>query len=46
MIDPLIPARMREHATRLAETWTLERLNGEDGLAPSFPPWSTPWKPW
>jgi squalene-hopene/tetraprenyl-beta-curcumene cyclase len=37
MIDPLIPARMREHATRLAEKWTLERLNGEDGLGAIFP---------
>jgi squalene-hopene/tetraprenyl-beta-curcumene cyclase len=37
MIDPLIPARMREHATRLAENWTLERLNGEDGLGAIFP---------
>jgi squalene-hopene/tetraprenyl-beta-curcumene cyclase len=25
MIDPLIPARIREHATRRAETWVLER---------------------
>jgi squalene-hopene/tetraprenyl-beta-curcumene cyclase len=37
MIDPLIPARMREKATRLAENWTLERLNGEDGLGAIFP---------
>jgi squalene-hopene/tetraprenyl-beta-curcumene cyclase len=37
MIDPLIPARMREHATRLAESWMLERLNGEDGLGAIFP---------
>jgi squalene-hopene/tetraprenyl-beta-curcumene cyclase len=37
MIDPLIPARVREHATRLAETWMLERLNGEDGLGAIFP---------
>jgi squalene-hopene/tetraprenyl-beta-curcumene cyclase len=37
MIDPLIPARMREKATRLAEQWTLERLNGEDGLGAIFP---------
>jgi squalene-hopene/tetraprenyl-beta-curcumene cyclase len=37
MIDPLIPARMRERATRLAESWTLERLNGEDGLGAIFP---------
>ncbi|MGB6306652.1 MAG: squalene--hopene cyclase [Steroidobacteraceae bacterium] len=37
MIDPLIPARMREKATRLAEAWMLERLNGEDGLGAIFP---------
>jgi squalene-hopene/tetraprenyl-beta-curcumene cyclase len=37
MIDPLIPARMRERATRAAESWVLERLNGEDGLGAIFP---------
>jgi squalene-hopene/tetraprenyl-beta-curcumene cyclase len=37
MIDPFIPARMRERATRLAENWMLERLNGEDGLGAIFP---------
>ena len=37
MIDPLIPARMRERATRRAEQWMLERLNGEDGLGAIFP---------
>ncbi len=37
MIDPLIPARMREKATRRAEAWMLERLNGEDGLGAIFP---------
>jgi squalene-hopene/tetraprenyl-beta-curcumene cyclase len=37
LIDPLIPARMREIATRRAETWMLERLNGEDGLGAIFP---------
>ena len=37
MIDPLIPARMREHATKRAERWVLERLNGEDGLGAIFP---------
>ena len=37
MIDPLIPARVREKATRMAENWTLERLNGEDGLGAIFP---------
>jgi squalene-hopene/tetraprenyl-beta-curcumene cyclase len=37
MIDPLIPARMRERATRQAEQWILQRLNGEDGLGAIFP---------
>jgi squalene-hopene/tetraprenyl-beta-curcumene cyclase len=37
MIDPLIPARTREIATRRAESWMLERLNGEDGLGAIFP---------
>ena len=37
MIDPLIPARMREHATKRAEAWVLDRLNGEDGLGAIFP---------
>jgi squalene-hopene/tetraprenyl-beta-curcumene cyclase len=37
MIDPFIPARTREKATRLAEAWVLERLNGEDGLGAIFP---------
>ena len=37
MIDPLIPARMRELATRRAETWFVERLNGQDGLGAIFP---------
>jgi squalene-hopene/tetraprenyl-beta-curcumene cyclase len=37
MIDPLIPASMRERATRRAESWMLERLNGEDGLGAIFP---------
>jgi squalene-hopene/tetraprenyl-beta-curcumene cyclase len=37
MIDPLIPARTREVATRRAESWMLERLNGEDGLGAIFP---------
>ncbi len=36
-IDPLIPARVRERATRRAESWMLERLNGEDGLGAIFP---------
>ncbi|HEX3846414.1 MAG TPA: squalene--hopene cyclase [Steroidobacteraceae bacterium] len=37
LIDPLIPARVREAATRRAEAWVLERLNGEDGLGAIFP---------
>jgi squalene-hopene/tetraprenyl-beta-curcumene cyclase len=37
MIDPFIPRGMRERATRAAELWMLERLNGEDGLGAIFP---------
>ncbi len=37
LCDPLIPKRLRERATRLAESWMLERLNGEDGLGAIFP---------
>ena len=37
LIDPLIPARIRAAATRRAEAWMLERLNGEDGLGAIFP---------
>jgi squalene-hopene/tetraprenyl-beta-curcumene cyclase len=37
IIDPLIPVRMRELATRRAEQWILQRLNGEDGLGAIFP---------
>jgi squalene-hopene/tetraprenyl-beta-curcumene cyclase len=36
-IDPLIPKAMRRRAIRRAETWVLERLNGEDGLGAIFP---------
>jgi squalene-hopene/tetraprenyl-beta-curcumene cyclase len=35
--EPLMPRRTRERATRLAEQWTLERLNGEDGIGAIFP---------
>jgi len=35
--EPLVPRRMRARATRLAEQWTLERLNGEDGIGAIFP---------
>jgi squalene-hopene/tetraprenyl-beta-curcumene cyclase len=37
LLDPLIPARIRARATRKAEAWFLERLNGEDGLGAIFP---------
>ena len=36
-LDPLIPRAMRAAATRRAESWVLERLNGEDGLGAIFP---------
>ena len=36
-IDPLIPKPMRRAATRRAESWVIERLNGEDGLGAIFP---------
>jgi squalene-hopene/tetraprenyl-beta-curcumene cyclase len=36
-IDPLIPAAVRRRAIRRAEAWTIERLNGEDGLGAIFP---------
>jgi len=37
LIDPLIPSLMRQRATRRAEQWVLERLNGEEGLGAIFP---------
>src|SRR5947208_8379102 len=37
MIDPLVPKAVRAYATRRAEAWMLERLNGEDGLGAIFP---------
>ena len=36
-LDPLIPRAMRRAATRRAESWFIERLNGEDGLGAIFP---------
>ena len=36
-IDPFIPKAMRRRATARAEAWTIERLNGEDGLGAIFP---------
>jgi squalene-hopene/tetraprenyl-beta-curcumene cyclase len=37
LLDPLIPKAVRTRATRRAETWMFERLNGEDGLGAIFP---------
>lgn len=37
MLEPLIPAFIRRKALRLAEQWTMERLNGKDGLGAIFP---------
>jgi squalene-hopene/tetraprenyl-beta-curcumene cyclase len=37
MMDRLVPAAVRERATRRAEAWMLERLNGEEGLGGIFP---------
>ena len=37
LIDPFIPKAMRKAATRRAEKWFVERLNGEDGLGAIFP---------
>ncbi len=37
VIDPLIPGPMRRRAIARAEAWTLERVNGEDGLGAIFP---------
>jgi squalene-hopene/tetraprenyl-beta-curcumene cyclase len=36
-LDRLIPRALRARALRRAEEWTLERLNGEDGLGAIFP---------
>jgi squalene-hopene/tetraprenyl-beta-curcumene cyclase len=36
-LDPLIPKVLRARATRRAEAWMLERLNGEGGLGAIFP---------
>jgi squalene-hopene/tetraprenyl-beta-curcumene cyclase len=36
-LDPLVPKSLRAKATRRAEEWCLERLNGEDGLGAIFP---------
>ena len=36
-LDRLVPRPLRAHALRRAEAWTLERLNGDDGLGAIFP---------
>ena len=37
VLDPLMPGPPRRYATRLAERWFVERLNGTDGLGAIFP---------
>jgi len=37
MLEPLIPSFIRRKALCLAEQWTMERLNGKDGLGAIFP---------
>ncbi|SDY57913.1 squalene-hopene/tetraprenyl-beta-curcumene cyclase [Nitrosomonas halophila] len=37
MLEPLIPSFVRRKAVRMAEQWTIERLNGKDGLGAIFP---------
>jgi squalene-hopene/tetraprenyl-beta-curcumene cyclase len=37
LFEPLIPPSLRRHALKKAETWFIERLNGEDGLGSIFP---------
>ena len=36
-IDPFIPKALRERALKRAESWVLERLNGDGGLGAIFP---------
>lgn len=36
-IEPLLPKRLRAHATAKAAEWFIERLNGVDGLGAIFP---------
>jgi len=37
MADPLFPSSSRKRATRLAERWTVERMQGEGGIGAIFP---------
>jgi squalene-hopene/tetraprenyl-beta-curcumene cyclase len=36
-VDSIIPPTTREKATRLAESWTVERMQGEGGIGAIFP---------
>jgi len=36
-LEPLIPSFIRHKALKKAEQWTIERLNGKDGLGAIFP---------
>ncbi|CAD85079.1 MULTISPECIES: squalene--hopene cyclase [Nitrosomonas] len=36
-LEPLIPSFIRRRALKKAEQWTIERLNGRDGLGAIFP---------
>ncbi|MDA1342628.1 MAG: squalene--hopene cyclase [Proteobacteria bacterium] len=35
--EPIIPKKIHDHAIEKAKDWTIERLNGEDGLGCIFP---------
>jgi squalene-hopene/tetraprenyl-beta-curcumene cyclase len=37
LFEPFIPKVLRRHALRRAESWVIERLNGESGLGAIFP---------
>lgn len=37
MLEPFIPSFVRRKALHMAEQWTIERLNGKDGLGAIFP---------
>ncbi len=37
MLEPLLPKKLRAHATEKAREWFIERLNGVDGLGAIFP---------
>lgn len=37
LLDPVWPKGLRAHAIKRCEEWTIERLNGEDGLGAIYP---------